>query len=109
MIVTVTLNPSLDHTVEIERLLRGEVIRAARSQVDPGGKGVNVSRALLANGVASRAVLPYGGDGGQQLVRLLRAEGSTRSRSRSPARPAPTSPSPSRTGPLRRSTSRVRC
>jgi 1-phosphofructokinase len=75
MIVTVTLNPSLDHTVEIERLLRGEVIRAARSQVDPGGKGVNVSRALLANGVASRAVLPYGGDGGQQLVRLLRAEG----------------------------------
>lgn len=75
MIVTVTLNPSLDHTVEIERLLRGEVIRASRSRVDPGGKGVNVSRALLANGIASRAVLPCGGDGGQQLVGLLRAEG----------------------------------
>ena len=43
MIVTLTLNPSLDRTVEIERLPRGEVIRATRSQVDPGGKGVNVS------------------------------------------------------------------
>lgn len=75
MIVTVTLNPSLDRTVEIERLARGEVIRATQSRVDPGGKGVNVSRALLANGVASRAVLPCGGDGGLQLVRLLRAEG----------------------------------
>jgi 1-phosphofructokinase len=75
MIVTVTLNPSLDHTVEIERLLRGEVIRATHSRLDPGGKGVNVSRALLANGIASRAVLPYGGDSGQQLVRLLQGEG----------------------------------
>ncbi len=75
MIVTLTLNPSLDRTVEIERLPRGEVIRATRSQVDPGGKGVNVSWALLANGVASRPVLPCGGDSGRQLVRLLRAEG----------------------------------
>lgn len=75
MIVTVTLNPSLDRAVEIEGLVRGEVIRATGSRVDPGGKGVNVSRALLANGVASRAVLPCGGDEGRQLVRLLETEG----------------------------------
>jgi 1-phosphofructokinase len=75
MIITVTLNPSLDRTVEIERLVRGEVTRAALSHVDPGGKGVNVTRALLANGVPSRAVLPCGGEEGQQLVRLLQAEG----------------------------------
>jgi len=36
---------------------------------------VNVSRALLANGVSSHAVLPCGGDEGAQLVRLLQAEG----------------------------------
>jgi 1-phosphofructokinase len=75
MIVTVTPNPSLDRAIEVERLARGEVIRAASARVDPGGKGVNVSRALLAHGVSAPAVLPCGGDEGQQLVRLLRAEG----------------------------------
>lgn len=47
MIVTVTLNPSLDRAVEVDSLTRGEVIRAATAHLDPGGKGVNVSRALL--------------------------------------------------------------
>ncbi|MEU7974307.1 1-phosphofructokinase [Micromonospora sp. NPDC049089] len=75
MIVTVTLNPSLDRAVEVGSLTRGEVIRAATAHLDPGGKGVNVSRALLANGVPSVAVLPSGGDEGNQLIRLLKAEG----------------------------------
>jgi 1-phosphofructokinase len=75
MIVTVTLNPSLDRAVEVDELVRGEVIRATAAQVDPGGKGVNVSRALLANGVPNRAVVPCGGDEGAQLIRLLRTEG----------------------------------
>ncbi|MET8359819.1 1-phosphofructokinase [Micromonospora sp. NPDC005171] len=75
MIVTVTLNPSLDRAVEVDSLTRGEVIRAATAHLDPGGKGVNVSRALLANGVPSVAVLPSGGDEGSQLIRLLKAEG----------------------------------
>lgn len=75
MILTLTLNPSLDRTIEIGALDRGAVIRAAAAHLDPGGKGVNVSRALLANAVASRAVVPYGGDEGRQLVRLLTAEG----------------------------------
>jgi 1-phosphofructokinase len=75
MIVTVTLNPSLDRAIEIDGLARGDVIRARSGHLDPGGKGVNVSRALLANGIASRAVLPCGGDEGAQLVRLLAAEG----------------------------------
>ncbi|GIF67892.1 hypothetical protein Ais01nite_59270 [Asanoa ishikariensis] len=75
MIVTVTLNPSLDRAIEIDSLARGDVIRARSGRLDPGGKGVNVSRALLANGVASRAVLPCGGDEGAQLVRLLAEEG----------------------------------
>ncbi|MCK2219203.1 1-phosphofructokinase family hexose kinase [Actinomadura sp. ATCC 31491] len=75
MILTLTLNPSLDRTIEIAALDRGAVIRAAAARLDPGGKGVNVSRALLANGVASRAVVPFGGDEGRQLVRLLAAEG----------------------------------
>jgi 1-phosphofructokinase len=74
MIITVTLSPSLDRTIEIPALDRGEVIRATSSSVEAGGKGVNVSRALLANGVASVAVIPLGGAVGDELGALLKAE-----------------------------------
>jgi 1-phosphofructokinase len=75
LIVTVTPNPSLDRTLEVESLLRGEVVRAHASRTDPGGKGVNVSRALVANGHRSRAVLPLGGPDGEVLAALLEGLG----------------------------------
>jgi 1-phosphofructokinase len=75
MIVTVTANPSLDRTIEVERLRRGEVQRAAGTRVDAGGKGVNVSRALVANGHATRAVLVTGGHAGLELIDLLAEAG----------------------------------
>ncbi len=71
MIITVTLNPSLDRTIEVPELLRGHVLRITDGHLHPGGKGVNVTRALLANGTASRAVLPVGGAEGRQLVAML--------------------------------------
>lgn len=71
MIVTVTLNPSLDRTLELESLVRGDVLRTAEPTLEPGGKGVNVTRALSANGAASIAVLPVGGGEGAELSRLL--------------------------------------
>ena len=71
MIVTLTPNPSLDRTVEIDELRRGEVHRATGGRVDPGGKGVNVSRALAACDTATIAVLPSGGPEGAQLAALL--------------------------------------
>ncbi|WP_461171090.1 1-phosphofructokinase family hexose kinase [Arthrobacter sp. Z1-15] len=59
MIVTLTVNPSLDRTVELPgTLVRGAVQRAAAISEDPGGKGVNVCRALSASGVRAVAVLP---------------------------------------------------
>ncbi len=45
------------------------------SRVDPGGKGVNVSRALAANGVPTCAVLPLGGPDGNLLADLLDEQG----------------------------------
>lgn len=71
MIVTVTLNPSLDRTVAVERLVRGEVLRTSSPVLQPGGKGVNVTRALSRNGAASVAVLPVGGAEGAELSALL--------------------------------------
>lgn len=71
MIVTVTANPSLDRTVEVSALVRGQVHRISAVHVQPGGKGVNVARALVSNGVPARAVIPAGGVEGEQLIGLL--------------------------------------
>ena len=59
MIVTLTANPSLDRTVALPGPLeRGEVQRAVSVNQESGGKGVNVSRALVASGLETVAVLP---------------------------------------------------
>lgn len=75
MILTVTPNPSLDRTYEVPSLERGELLRATGDRVDPGGKGVNVSRAVAAAGVRTTAVLPLGGAPGTLLAELLVAQG----------------------------------
>lgn len=77
MIVSVTLNPSLDRTVEVDRLERGAVLRTSAPILEPGGKGVNLTRALSRNGIASIAVLPVGGPEGAELSTLLDAAGVT--------------------------------
>ena len=72
MISTLTPNPSLDLTYELSGgLSRGAVQRAAAVSVEAGGKGINVSRNLVNNGVASRAVVPVGGASGEQFLSLL--------------------------------------
>lgn len=63
MIVTVTVNPSIDRTVTLPgELARGRVHRVTSVTSEPGGKGVNVARALTLAGIESVAVLPAGED-----------------------------------------------
>ncbi len=71
MIVTLTPNPGIDRTVTVPRLQYGVVNRATSTRIEPGGKGVNVSRALAANGSPTVAVLPVGGPEGALLTQLL--------------------------------------
>ncbi|WP_019819161.1 PfkB family carbohydrate kinase, partial [Saccharomonospora saliphila] len=71
MIVTVTANPSLDRTVQVAELRRGGVLRADHTTDEPGGKGVNVSRALATHGCKTVAVVCVGGTDGRRLVDLL--------------------------------------
>lgn len=54
-IVTVTLNPAIDQTLVLEQLRVGEGNRVTDLRTDPGGKGINVSRALKELGVDSIA------------------------------------------------------
>lgn len=75
MILTVTPNPSLDRTYEVPALDRGEVLRATGERMDPGGKGVNVSRAVAAAGHRTVAVMPLGGAPGALVAELLVGQG----------------------------------
>ncbi|MGW3622243.1 1-phosphofructokinase [Streptomyces sp. NPDC000880] len=75
MILTVTPNPSLDRTYEVPALDRGEVLRATAERMDPGGKGVNVSRAVAAAGHRTVAVMPLGGAPGALVAELLTGQG----------------------------------
>ncbi len=74
MIVTVTPNPSVDRTVSTPQLHIGQVNRITASRVDPGGKGVNVARALHRNGYPCLALLPLAGATGVTLHELLALE-----------------------------------
>ena len=56
MIITVTLNPAVDQTLELEKFALGDTNRVRDSRIDPGGKGINVSRVLRELGQESLAV-----------------------------------------------------
>jgi 1-phosphofructokinase len=71
VIVTVTPNPSIDRTVEIDRLERGGLIRAAAATSEAAGKGLNVSRALAVERVETLAVVPVAGESGAIYLALL--------------------------------------
>lgn len=74
MIITVTPNPSLDRTVTLgSPLTRGAVQRIDSVTVEPGGKGINVARALTSADVAAEAVLPA--TDSDPLLVALRAHG----------------------------------
>ena len=74
MIVTVTPNPSIDRTVTLSTpLTRGQVHRVSSVTTEPGGKGVNVARALTLADVAAVALLPASGT--DPLVTALRGGG----------------------------------
>ncbi len=78
MIITLTPNPSIDRTIGFRELRHGAVNRATSSRIDPGGKGVNVSRALTAQGGRTVAVLPEGGPEGRLMATLLDDAGVAR-------------------------------
>ncbi len=63
MIVTLTANPSVDRTMQLDApIVRGDVFRAVNVGDQAGGKGVNVARAVALAGVPAVAVLPADDD-----------------------------------------------
>ena len=77
MIYTLTINPSLDYVMEIEKLRVGEMNRSQNTYLLPGGKGINVSQVLKNLGVENVAILPVAGFTGEKLLKMLYEKGIT--------------------------------
>lgn len=74
-ILTVTLNPALDMTTSAPRVVPELKLRCAAPRFDPGGGGINVSRAIRAMGGDSTALVALGGPTGDRLAALLAESG----------------------------------
>lgn len=75
MIVTVTMNPAIDKTVEIERLRHGGLNRIQKVEYDAGGKGINVSKTIRELGGKSVAMGFLAGNGGKTIANVLGEKG----------------------------------
>ena len=67
MIITVTLNPALDKTVTVRDFAVNHVCRVEEARLDPGGKGINISKVLNSLGGRSVAVGIVGGAAGEYI------------------------------------------
>lgn len=74
-ILTVTLNPALDLSTSAAQVVPDIKLRCDAPAVDPGGGGINVSRAISRIGGRSTALVALGGGTGTQLGRLLNEAG----------------------------------
>lgn len=74
-IVTVTLNPAFDLHCYAESFQPYHENIFEVTARDAGGKGINVSRALTASGIENVAACIVGGENGDELLSLLKAEG----------------------------------
>jgi 6-phosphofructokinase 2 len=74
MILTVTLNPCIDKSSAVHIMEPETKLRCAEIVNEPGGGGINVSKALKKLSADSIALFPAGGHNGNMLCALLDAE-----------------------------------
>jgi 1-phosphofructokinase len=70
-IITITLNPAIDKTVELDNLKTGEVNRLSSVRLDAGGKGINVSKVVKSLGGESKALGFLAGKNGEYIKGYL--------------------------------------
>ena len=74
MIITVTLNAALDKTLEVPNFRPGRRHRSVDQTASPGGKGVNIARAIKRLGQPVIATGLAGGSTGNRIVEALNDE-----------------------------------
>ena len=78
-VFTLTMNPALDISTSIDKVVHTDKLRCAAAKIQPGGGGINVARVLSVLNPdfpdACTAVYPVGGVTGQLLMQALNTEG----------------------------------
>lgn len=70
-ILTITLNPTVDISVAADDIMPDRKLRCTAPLTNPGGGGINVSRAIHELGGNSTAFVAAGGPTGDKLMHLL--------------------------------------
>jgi len=74
-ILTITMNPTIDKSTRIDRVVPERKLRCEAPHYEPGGGGINVSRAIRKLGGKSTVFYTSGQAHGQMLEQLLDREG----------------------------------
>ncbi len=75
MILTVTINPAIDRTILVDKLVFEDRSYMRSSADSPGGRGINASQVLNSFGAETLAILPVGGETGNKIEELLQEIG----------------------------------
>lgn len=74
-IVTLTINPAVDVSTSVKKMIPFTKMRCTQAHRDPGGGGINVARVLKRLGAEATAIYTAGGATGQSLAALVEDEG----------------------------------
>ncbi|SFP76872.1 1-phosphofructokinase family hexose kinase [Tranquillimonas alkanivorans] len=74
-ILTITLNPTVDFSTTAPEVVPEAKLRCSEPDIDPGGGGINVARAIRQLGGQAVALIAIGGSTGAQLLQRLAVEG----------------------------------
>src|SRR5688500_13457008 len=75
MIVTITMNPALDKSTTVPKLVPEKKMRCAQMITEAGGGGINVSKAIKKLDGESIAIFPSGGMNGKKIEEYLAVQG----------------------------------
>lgn len=75
MIITVTMNPAIDKTVDLVHFEHGSLNRLTNVIIDAGGKGINVSKTIKELGGETITTGFIGGSGGVLIEKVLKEQG----------------------------------
>lgn len=73
-IVTLTMNPALDISTSVDKVVPTHKLRCSQEKVQPGGGGINVARVIRRLNMPATAIYPAGGLTGQILTGALEEE-----------------------------------
>lgn len=75
MIVTITMNPAVDKSTSVNKLVPEKKMRCGNLITEAGGGGINVSKAIKELGGESLAIFPSGGMNGKLIENYLKGRG----------------------------------